>query len=67
MNIAVRQATAAQRLKVVDWDIHPVYRTTAELHPFMSARWREHMATFGGHIRQGLWAGQNVFPRMKVV
>ena len=22
------------------------------------------MATFGGHIRQGLWAGQNVYPRM---
>ena len=30
----------------------------------MEARWREHMASFGGHIRQGLWAGQNVYPRM---
>jgi predicted TIM-barrel fold metal-dependent hydrolase len=63
MNIAVRQATAAQRLKVVDCDIHPVYRTTAELHPFMSARWREHMATFGTHFRHGLH-GQLPYPRM---
>ena len=63
MNIAVRQAAAAQRLKVVDCDIHPVYRTTAELHPFMSARWREHMATFGTHFRHGL-TGQLPYPRM---
>ena len=63
MNIAVRQAAAAQRLKIVDCDIHPVYRTTAELHPFMSARWREHMATFGTHFRHGL-TGQLPYPRM---
>jgi predicted TIM-barrel fold metal-dependent hydrolase len=63
MNIAVRHATAAQRLKVVDCDIHPVYRSPAELNPFMSARWREHMATFGTHFRQGL-AGQLPYPRM---
>ena len=43
MNIGVRQAAAAQRLEVVDCDIHPVYRTPAELHPFMSQRWREHI------------------------
>src|SRR5262249_33215090 len=63
MNIAVRQANATQRLQVVDCDIHPVYRTTAELHPFMSARWREHMATFGTHFRHGL-TGQLPYPRM---
>ena len=63
MNIAVRQAPAVQQLKVVDCDIHPVYRTPAELHPFMSARWREHMATFGTHFRHGLH-GQLPYPRM---
>ena len=63
MNIAVRQAPAAQQLKIVDCDIHPVYRTPAELHPFMSARWREHMATFGTHFRHGLH-GQLPYPRM---
>lgn len=63
MNVAVRQATAAQRLKVVDCDIHPTYRTPAELHPFMAERWREHMVTFGPHFRQAL-TGQLPFPRM---
>src|SRR5262249_32518891 len=64
MNIPVREPTATQKLAIVDCDIHPVQRAKSDLAPFMSARWREHMATFGGHIRQGLWAGQNVYPRM---
>src|SRR5262249_28741380 len=63
MNIAIRQPAAAQRLKLIDCDIHPVYRTPAELPPFMSARWREHMATFGTHFRHGL-TGQLPYPRM---
>ena len=63
MNVVVRQVKADSRLKVVDCDIHPVYRTVAELYPFMSARWREHMATFGPHIRHGL-TGQLPYPRM---
>jgi hypothetical protein len=63
MNVAVRQVKADTRLKVVDCDIHPVYRTVAELYPFMSQRWREHMATFGPHIRHGL-TGQLPYPRM---
>jgi uncharacterized protein len=63
MNSAFRQAPATKRLKIVDCDIHPVYRTPAELHPFMSARWREHMATFGTHFRHGLH-GQLPYPRM---
>jgi uncharacterized protein len=64
MNVPVRDVSAAQRLAIVDCDIHPVQRQKSDLAPFMEARWREHLATFGGHIRQGLWAGQNVFPRM---
>ena len=31
----------------------------------MSARWREHMTTFGEHLRQGL-SGQLAWPRMTV-
>jgi predicted TIM-barrel fold metal-dependent hydrolase len=64
MNIPLRDTAAAQRLAIVDCDIHPVQRVKSDLNPFLSARWREHLATFGGHIRQGLWAGQNVYPRM---
>ena len=63
MNIPVREVTAAQRLMIVDCDIHPAYRSPADLHPFLPARWREHMATFGEHLRQGL-SGQLAWPRM---
>ena len=31
--------------------------------PFLSARWREHMTTFGEHVRHGL-TGQLPYPRM---
>ena len=48
---------------IVDCDIHPAYRTPADLHPFLPARWREHMTTFGEHLRQGL-SGQLAWPRM---
>src|SRR6266508_2783340 len=57
------QARAAQQLTIVDCDIHPAYRTPADLHPFLPARWREHMTTFGEHLRQGL-SGQLAWPRM---
>jgi len=64
MNVPLRQPAATQTLAIVDCDIHPVQRAKSDLAPFLPERWREHMATFGGHIRQGLWAGQNVYPRM---
>jgi hypothetical protein len=63
MNVPVREVKAAQRLTIVDCDIHPAYRSPADLHPFLSARWREHMTTFGEHLRQGL-SGQLAWPRM---
>jgi predicted TIM-barrel fold metal-dependent hydrolase len=63
MNVAVREAKAAQRLMVVDCDIHPTWRTPAELHPFLSQRWRDHMTAYGTFFRHGL-TGQLPFPRM---
>ncbi len=63
MNVPLRHAGASQRLAIVDCDIHPAYRTPADLHPFLEARWREHMTTFGEHLRQGL-SGQLAWPRM---
>lgn len=65
MNIPVldRAAIATQKLPVIDCDIHPVQRSNADLQPFLSERWRMHMATFGGHIRQGL-SSQMPYPRM---
>ena len=63
MNVTVRQRTARQRLAIVDCDIHPAFRAPTDLHPFLSARWREHMTTFGEHVRHGL-TGQLPYPRM---
>ena len=65
MNVPVRHATtaAATKLAIVDCDIHPAYRKPSELYPFMSVRWRDHMETFGEHLRQGL-SGQLCWPRM---
>ena len=63
MNIPVRHATAATKLTIVDCDIHPAMRKPSDLYPFLSARWREHMTTFGEHLRQGL-SGQLAWPRM---
>ena len=55
MNVQVRETKAApDDSPIVDCDIHPALRTPADLHPFLPARWREHMATFGAHLRQGL-------------
>ena len=58
MNISLRRPEASRdapaSLAIVDCDIHPAYRTPADLHPFLPARWCEHMTTFGEHLRQGL-------------
>jgi predicted TIM-barrel fold metal-dependent hydrolase len=63
MNVQLREAKAAQALSVIDCDIHPAFRTPNELDPYLPARWREHMANFGPHLRHGLSA-QLPFPRM---
>src|SRR5262245_30272113 len=63
MNVPVREVTASSRLAIVDCDIHPAFRTPKDLHPFLPERWREHMATFGEHLRHGL-SGQLPYPRM---
>ena len=63
MNVPVRNVTASQKLAIVDCDIHPAFKKPSDLHPFLPARWREHMTTFGEHLRQGL-SGQLAWPRM---
>ena len=63
MNVPVRNVTASQKLAIVDCDIHPAFKPPSDLPPFLPARWREHMTTFGEHLRQGL-SGQLAWPRM---
>lgn len=63
MPVLERDVQGKSKLSFVDCDIHPVQRSDKDLHPYLSARWREHMDNFGGHIRQGL-IGQVMHPRM---
>ena len=63
MNAPLRETRAAQKLMLVDCDIHPIQKSAADLHPFLARQWREHMATFGPHVRQGL-SERISWPRM---
>ena len=42
------------RLGYVDCDIHPYVRSSADLDPFLSERWRKHRVTVGARARQAL-------------
>ena len=44
-------AGAKTRLKIIDCDIHPSLRSRADLNPFLSKRWQEHLETYGSHLR----------------
>ena len=60
MNVNVEpQATrrAASRLAIADCDIHPVRRSPDAFDPWLPARWREHLKTFGGLRRLAMQAG----------
>ena len=39
----------AQKIGIVDCDIHPVQRSAADLYPYMSQRWREHGDSQAAH------------------
>jgi predicted TIM-barrel fold metal-dependent hydrolase len=62
MNVQVRERPARTRLAIVDCDIHPALRSPQDLFPYLSARWREHLTTYGEYVRQGL--AQIAYPRM---
>jgi uncharacterized protein len=65
MNVNVEpQATkrAANRLAIADCDIHPVRRKPSDFDPWLPARWRDHLKTFGGLRRLGMQAGP-AFPK----
>jgi predicted TIM-barrel fold metal-dependent hydrolase len=63
MNAPLREQKAAQKLMIVDCDIHPIQRSAKDLYPFLSKHWQEHLETFGGHVRQGM-TEQVMWPRM---
>jgi predicted TIM-barrel fold metal-dependent hydrolase len=63
MNVPKVETAAAQRLKVVDCDIHPTQKRPQDIYPYLSKRWRDHLDSYGGHVRQSN-PGQLSYPRM---
>ncbi len=68
MNVAVRDLpkpaqTGASRLAVADCDMHLGPAGLGELAPWLSARWRDHMATYGVAHRTGMQHGLPSYPK----
>jgi predicted TIM-barrel fold metal-dependent hydrolase len=57
-----RQAGPSSKLAIIDSDIHPSLRTPRDLDPFLSARWRKHIAEYG-KLGHGPYAMRNTYPR----
>ena len=47
----------AQKLQLVDCDVHPRLRSPAQLKPYMTARWWDHFQTYGARKRNGIAKG----------
>jgi predicted TIM-barrel fold metal-dependent hydrolase len=61
-NTGTPSRDAKTRLRIIDCDIHPYLRTPRDLDPFLSARWRQHLAEYGKGTR-GIYAARGTYPR----
>ncbi|QGY05868.1 amidohydrolase [Methylobacterium mesophilicum SR1.6/6] len=60
MNVSVKPnavVRAAARPAIADCDIHPMRRSASDFDPWLSKRWREHLAVFDAGRRLGMQAG----------
>jgi predicted TIM-barrel fold metal-dependent hydrolase len=57
-----RRTDAKTRLRIIDSDIHPALRTPRDLDPYLSERWRKHIAEYGKISHRG-YALRNMYPR----
>jgi len=57
-----RRPQTEAKVGIIDSDIHPYLRTPRDLDPYLSARWRKHIAEYGtpGH---GPFVFRNTYPR----
>jgi len=60
--LGTRPGDAKTRLRIIDCDIHPYLGTPRALDPFLSARWRQHLAEYGKGTR-GIYAARGTYPR----
>src|SRR5260221_5918961 len=57
-----QEATAKSRLRIIDCDIHPSLHSRADLNPFLTKRWQEHLKSYGDHLRTP-YIGTTPYPR----
>src|SRR5258708_31390216 len=58
----VLEQEAKSRLRIIDCDVHPSLHSRADLNPFLSKRWQEHLKTYGDHLRTP-YIGTTPYPR----
>lgn len=57
-----RQTGSATKLRIIDSDIHPTLRAESDLNPWLSERWKKHIAEYG-KLGHGPYAARNTYPR----
>ena len=57
-----RPVEAQASLGIIDCDIHPYMKTKNDLDPYLSARWRKHLAEYG-KFNAGIYADRGTYPR----
>jgi len=57
-----QEPSANSRLRIIDCDIHPSLHSRADLNPFLSKRWQDHLKTYGDHLRTP-YIGTTPYPR----
>src|SRR6201747_2673053 len=60
--LAEPEASAKSRLRIIDCDVHPSLHARADLNPFLTKRWQEHLKTYGDHLRTP-YMGTTPYPR----
>ena len=57
-----RQTSTETKLRIIDSDIHPSLRAESDLNPWLSERWKKHIAEYG-KLGHGPYAARNTYPR----
>src|SRR5258708_19858384 len=60
--LLAQEATAKSRLRISDGDVPPGRHWRADLNPFLSKRWQEHLKISGDHLRTP-YIGTTPYPR----
>jgi uncharacterized protein len=62
VDVLERRADAEAKIGIIDCDIHPAMKSPRALDPYLSARWRKHLAEYG-KFNCGIYADRGTYPR----